>query len=121
MAGASEAADVARYRENRQKEVDGAALYRALAAATTDPALAAVYRRLADAATALAQLEGRHRAAGGNALPRWRGTIGTMLGVGAALGVAMTMLAVSQASLDLYSQDCRRSAADLYVVTGSAS
>jgi hypothetical protein len=40
-----------------------------------------------------------------------------MLGVGIALGVAMTMLAVSQASLDLYTLDYKRSAADLYVVT----
>src|SRR6478752_4379466 len=75
-AGTTDAAETARYRANRQKEIDGAALYHALAAATTDPALAAVYRRLADAETAHAAFwEGRLRAAGAPvAAPRpgWR-------------------------------------------------
>jgi len=39
--------DVARYRTNLRGEVDGAALYRALAEAETDPHLKEVYRRLA--------------------------------------------------------------------------
>jgi VIT1/CCC1 family predicted Fe2+/Mn2+ transporter len=40
-------ADIARYRANLQGEVDGAALYGALAEAEPDPQLAAVYKRLA--------------------------------------------------------------------------
>ena len=76
MSGVSGAADVARYRANRQKEVDGAALYRSLAAATADPALAAVYWRLADAeASHAAFWEGRLRVAGAPvpaARPGWR-------------------------------------------------
>ena len=39
--------DIARYRANLRGEVDGAALYRALAEAETDPHLKEVYRRLA--------------------------------------------------------------------------
>ena len=38
--------DVRRYRANLQGEVDGAALYGALADAESDPKLASVYRRL---------------------------------------------------------------------------
>ena len=52
-----------------------------------------------------------------NVLRRWRGTLGMMLGVGIALGVTMTMLAVSQGSIDFYTLDYKRSAANLYVVT----
>jgi ABC-type lipoprotein release transport system permease subunit len=52
-----------------------------------------------------------------NVLRRWRGTLGMMLGVGIALGVAMTMLAVSQGSMDFYTLDYKRSGANLYVVT----
>jgi vacuolar iron transporter family protein len=43
----TERADVARYRANLQGEIDGAALYRALAAAERRPQLADVYGRLA--------------------------------------------------------------------------
>jgi hypothetical protein len=39
--------DIARYRENWQKEIDGAFQYRALANAEKDEKLAEVYRRLA--------------------------------------------------------------------------
>jgi VIT1/CCC1 family predicted Fe2+/Mn2+ transporter len=70
------ASEVARYRTNRQKEIDGAALYHALAAATAQPALAAVYRQLASAEEAHARFwEDRLRAAGagvGPARPGWR-------------------------------------------------
>jgi putative ABC transport system permease protein len=52
-----------------------------------------------------------------NVFTRWRGTLGMMVGVGIALSVAMTMLAVSQASVDLYTLDFQRSGANLYVVT----
>jgi VIT1/CCC1 family predicted Fe2+/Mn2+ transporter len=41
-------ADVKRYRENLQDEIDGAAVYRAMAAVEPDPHLATVYRRLAE-------------------------------------------------------------------------
>ena len=47
--------DVRRYRENLQGEVDGAALYGALAQAESDPNLAAVYRKLAAVESAHAQ------------------------------------------------------------------
>jgi VIT1/CCC1 family predicted Fe2+/Mn2+ transporter len=70
------ASEVARYRTNRQKEIDGAALYHALAAATAQPALAAVYRQLASAEEAHARFwEDRLRAAGagiGPPRPGWR-------------------------------------------------
>jgi ABC-type lipoprotein release transport system permease subunit len=52
-----------------------------------------------------------------NVLRRWRGTLGMMVGVGIALSVAMTMLAVSQGSLDYYTLDYQRSGANLYVAT----
>jgi ABC-type lipoprotein release transport system permease subunit len=42
--------------------------------------------------------------------------LGMMLGVGIALGLGMALLAVSAASVDLYSADFRKSGADLYVV-----
>jgi vacuolar iron transporter family protein len=71
-----ERSEVARYRANRQKEIDGAALYRAIAAATTQPALAEVYRRLAGTEEAHARFwEERLRAAGvpvEPARPGWR-------------------------------------------------
>jgi len=73
MTGAGE---VARYRANRQKEIDSAAIYRALAAATAQPALVEVYRRLAETEEAHARFwEDRLRAAGvavGPAQPSWR-------------------------------------------------
>ena len=52
-----------------------------------------------------------------NMLRRWRGMLGMMVGVGISLGIVMTILAISQASLDLYTLDYRRSGADLYVIT----
>lgn len=50
-------------------------------------------------------------------LHRWRGLLGMMLGVGIALSMAMTLFAVSKASLDLYTGDYRASGADVYVIT----
>jgi VIT1/CCC1 family predicted Fe2+/Mn2+ transporter len=44
----AERTDIRRYRENLQDEIDGAAVYRSMAAAEADPHLATVYRRLAD-------------------------------------------------------------------------
>ncbi len=52
-----------------------------------------------------------------NVLRRWRGFVGMILGVGIALGVTMTLLAVASASVEYYSADFKRSGADLYVVT----
>jgi hypothetical protein len=51
----AKAEDVRRYRTNLQGEVDGAALYGALAEAEADPNLAAVYRKLASVESAHAQ------------------------------------------------------------------
>ncbi|MBI4491300.1 MAG: ABC transporter permease [Chloroflexi bacterium] len=51
-----------------------------------------------------------------NMLRRWRGMLGMMVGVGIALGIGMTLLAVARASIDLYTADFRTSGADLYVV-----
>jgi hypothetical protein len=49
-------------------------------------------------------------------LRRWRGAVGMMLGVGIALGITMTMLGVTQASIDLYTKDFRVSGANAYVL-----
>lgn len=51
-----------------------------------------------------------------NVLRRWRGAVGMMLGVGIALGITMTMLGVTQASVDLYTKDFRVSGANAYVL-----
>ena len=56
-----------------------------------------------------------------NVLRRWRGALGMMVGVGIALGLSMTMLAVSQGSMDFYTLDYKRSAANLYVVTAGGN
>lgn len=50
-------------------------------------------------------------------LHRWRGMLGMMIGVGIALSLAMTMFAVSKASIELYTADYLRSGADLYAIT----
>ncbi len=52
-----------------------------------------------------------------NVWRRRRGLLGMILGVGIALGLGMTMLAVSQASIDVFTGDFRASSADLYVTT----
>ena len=52
-----------------------------------------------------------------NTLGRWHGLLGMIVGVGIALGLGMTMLAVSKASMDLFTADYKLSGADLYVVT----
>lgn len=52
-----------------------------------------------------------------NMLRRWRGMLGMMVGVGIALGIVMTLLAVTKASMDLYTADFYKSGVDLYVVT----
>ena len=50
-------------------------------------------------------------------LRRWRGMIGMVLGVGVALGLGMTIMATSRASVNLLAGDYRISAADLYAYT----
>jgi ABC-type lipoprotein release transport system permease subunit len=52
-----------------------------------------------------------------NVWRRRRGLIGMIFGVGIALGIGMTMLAVNQAGIDIFTADFRVSSADLYVVT----
>ncbi|MBI4213633.1 MAG: ABC transporter permease [Chloroflexi bacterium] len=52
-----------------------------------------------------------------DALRRWRGLVGMMIGVGIALGIGMAIIGITSASLDLYTADYRQSAADLYVIT----
>ncbi|HEX2035998.1 MAG TPA: hypothetical protein VHS99_17595, partial [Chloroflexota bacterium] len=52
-----------------------------------------------------------------NVVRRWRGTLGMILGVGIALGVAMTIMAVSQATVEIYTADFKRTGANLYVMT----
>lgn len=47
---------------------------------------------------------------------RWRGMLGMVLGVGIALGIAMALLGTSNATIEIYTGDFRRSQADLYVV-----
>jgi len=51
-----------------------------------------------------------------NMLRRWSGMLGMVAGVGIALGVSMTMLAMGRATVDLFTADYLRSAADLYVI-----
>jgi ABC-type lipoprotein release transport system permease subunit len=48
-------------------------------------------------------------------LRRWRGLVRMVVGVGLALGLAMTLMATSRASVDFLVGDYRRSAANLYV------
>lgn len=52
-----------------------------------------------------------------DSLRRWRSLVGMMIGVGIALGIGMVMMAVSAASVNLFTSDYRKSGADLYVVT----
>ncbi len=61
--------EVGRYRENWQAEVDGAALYRALAEAEGNPQLAEVYRRLATSEEEHAHIWERKLRAAGATLP----------------------------------------------------
>jgi vacuolar iron transporter family protein len=69
-------ADIARYLANWRGEIDGAALYRRLAAAERNPKLSEVYRRLAEAELGHSRFwEGKLRAAGRElppARPGWR-------------------------------------------------
>jgi VIT1/CCC1 family predicted Fe2+/Mn2+ transporter len=70
------ASDLDRYQANLQDEIDGVALYRALAEVDPDPALAGIYGRLADAEERHAALwRAKIREAGGTLgpeRPAWR-------------------------------------------------
>src|ERR671932_492997 len=52
-----------------------------------------------------------------NALGRWRTLVSMILGVGIALSIGMTFLAVISASMDLLTGDYARSGVGLYVAT----
>src|SRR5436190_24245312 len=68
----SESGSAARYRANLQGEIGGAALYRALADAETDPHLKEVYRRLAAVEEAHAEFWRRQLDRVGVKVPRPR-------------------------------------------------
>ena len=50
-------------------------------------------------------------------LRRWRALVGMILGVGVALGLGMTIMAMNRASVEMLVGDYRASGADLYVHT----
>ena len=52
-----------------------------------------------------------------NVVHRWRSLAGVMVGVGIALGISMTLLGVSDATIELLSADFQRSGVELYVTT----
>jgi hypothetical protein len=52
-----------------------------------------------------------------NALGRWRGLLTMILGVGIALSIGMTLLAVISAEMDLLTGDYARSGVGVYVAT----
>ena len=102
------ASDASRYRANLQGEIDGAAVYRAMAAVEKKPQLASVYERLA-------QVEERHlsfweeqlRAVGvdpGPRRPSWRARAMTFLarrfGPGIVLSTVATLEHVDQGGYD---------------------
>ena len=89
--------DVARYRANLQAEVDGGALYRALAALESTPELSAVYTRMAEseerhAAVWRAKLEEAGAAAGAVG-PSWRTRV--LIGLGRRLGPGLVLPTVA--------------------------
>jgi putative ABC transport system permease protein len=77
------------------------------------PTFAAVDQRAVYPLTWLARLPFPLR----SVLRRSRGMLGMMVGVGLSLGIVMTLLAVSQAGVRLYTGEYLLSGADLYVVT----
>jgi VIT1/CCC1 family predicted Fe2+/Mn2+ transporter len=99
--------DIARYRTNRQGEIDGAALYRTMAEVTAQPQLAEVYRRLAAIEEKHAQFwEQQLRAAGQPvppSRPSWRAR--TLRWLAKRLGASFvlpTLAAMEQADRHLY-------------------
>lgn len=105
---ASRDSDAARYRANLQGEVDSAALYRAMAAATDDAAQAELYRKLAAVEEAHAAFW-RRRLAGlgasaGEPRPGWRTRVLIALarrfGADLVLPAARSLEAMDQTSYD---------------------
>ncbi|HEX6138850.1 MAG TPA: VIT1/CCC1 family protein, partial [Candidatus Limnocylindria bacterium] len=98
--------DVARWRANLQGEVDGAAVYRAMADGTDDAALADLYRRMADAEERHGSLwRDRLRAAGldGELRPGWRARVLVWLARRFGPGlVVSTMAAQERAGRGMY-------------------
>ena len=70
----SKPGDVARYRANRQGEIDSAALYRALSKVESDPRLAGVFARMAETETAHAAFWERLISESGRSEPTPRAT-----------------------------------------------
>jgi rubrerythrin len=68
----AQAADLKRYRENLQNEIDSAALYRALAEIEAQPPLGQVYRRLAETEEGHAVFWEEKLRADGQAIPTRR-------------------------------------------------
>lgn len=101
-------ADAARYRANLQGEVDGAALYRAMAQAEPDPNVAEVYRRLAAVEDSHAELWRRRLGALGMPPPAlrtgWRtrvlGRLARRFGPGFVLPVVNTLEHVDSSEYD---------------------
>src|SRR4029450_7338800 len=71
--------DVARYRENRQDEINSAALYRTLAALEPQAQLSQIYERLATVEERHARFWERHLRAAGESVPpprpSWRARV----------------------------------------------
>ncbi len=102
----STAADVKRWRQNLQGEIDGIAIYRAMADGAGDERLADLYRRLADTEARHAELwRGRLRDAGASlpSRPYWRARVLAWIARrgGAAL-VAGTVAAQEQTGRGMY-------------------
>ncbi|HEX3303920.1 MAG TPA: VIT1/CCC1 family protein [Thermomicrobiales bacterium] len=91
------ASELSRYQANLQDEIDGVALYRALAEVETDPALAGIYGRLADAEERHAELwRGKIRDAGGTLgpeQPAWRTRV--LIGLARRFGPALVLPTIS--------------------------
>ena len=102
------ASDASRYRANLQGEIDGAAVYRAMAAVEKKPQLASVYKRLAEVEERhLSFWEEQLRAVGvdpGPRRPSWRARAMTFLarrfGPGIVLSTVATLEHVDQGGYD---------------------
>jgi len=105
---ASTSSDTTRYRTNRQGEIDGAAVYRAMAAAEKTPQLASVYERLAEVEEHhLSFWEQQLRTIGADPGPRrpsWRARTMAFLarrfGPGIVLSTVATLEQVDQGGYD---------------------
>ncbi len=100
--------DVSRYRDNWQDEVDGAAIYRAMAAAEPDSALSEIYGRLARTEQRHAEFWGERLAKEGGAppaeaRPSWRARLLILLSRRLGPGILLsTMTEREQANQHAY-------------------